>query len=336
MNLLVTPPFDSPIPPRFLDLRTELIPILAEHGIRVVTDPARADLELAGQAASLDPARHRLPRNRVVIMDGEPPQPEFLLPFYTGQGWAGVLCPGNLLAYADDGLAHYDPPLPERPKVTERGMRVVQLATFRSRPGNLNEGKFLLVNPNGEGAFAYRILCNLRVQVGLALQALHPETIDLYGRGWPAGTATVENSRGRLDFLEVRHDIAQRYAFDLCWENMEVPYYVTEKFWSPVRMGVLPIYWGPPEFHNRLPADTLVDARRYLSGSGYDVGALAYDLRNMSFSEYHRRTERLLDWYYDLPRDSHRRSWVAAAHRMARALLDIAGRAGKRADLPVR
>ncbi len=323
MKLLITPPFDSPIAPTMLDPRTELAPILAEYDVEVTDNLVEADLELVGYTAGVDPRRCRLPRQRVVLIDGEPPQPEYLLPHYAQEGYAAILTPANLQVYDQDCMACYEPPLPERPKVTERGGRIVQLATFRRREGNVNFGTHILVSINGRELFSYRVLCNLRVMVGLAIKQSNPELIDLYGRGWPEGTTVVEESRARSDFLEVRHQIASRYAFDLCWENVEIPYWVSEKFWSPVRMGVLPLYWGPSGIHELVPKDTLIDCRSYLHGFDYDVEGLVYDVTHMSFEEYARRTETLLDWYYSLPTDSHKQSWLKSAHRLGATLQQL-------------
>lgn len=315
MKLLLSPPYFNPVPLNGLDLETELRPLWREYGIELVDDPAEADLELAGQLTAREPERMRLPKHRVAILDGEPPQPEYLLPHYHDVGYAAVYCPANLTAYASDGMAYHAPPLPERPAVVDKPLRVIQLATFRTKPGNANFGQFMVASPNGQGVFAYRLLCVLRAQAGLALRAGYPDAIDIHGHGWPQGVA-LENSRALAQFLDRRDALCAPYAYDLCWENMEIPHYVSEKFWSPVRMGVLPIYWGAPDFHDKLPSDTIIDARKYLSGTEYDVVQLAYDLVHMDMSEYRRRVSRLLDWYYDLPHDAGHRSALAGARRL--------------------
>jgi hypothetical protein len=90
-------------------------------------------------------------------------------------------------------------------------------------------------------------------------------------------------------------------------------------------MGVLPVYWGPPDIHELVPSDSLVDCRSYLHGFTFDVEGLIYDLTHMSFEEYRRRTETLLDWYYSLPVDAHKQSWTKSAHRLGEALRAISG-----------
>ena len=324
MKLLITPPFDSPIAPAKL-APAELASILGEHGVKVVTDPEAADFELVGTWYLQELSHYHLPCERRIVVDGEPPQPEYLLDHYTKNHWAAVFTPATLDTHDADCMAFYEPPLRKRPKRYSDGWmrscgakgKVCQLATYRSKPGNAEGGSFLGGTTNGHD-WRFRVLCNLRVQVGLALRGKMPGSVDLYGRGWPV--EVKGNTRNRLDFLYIRHEIVKRYAFDLNWENMEIPHYVSEKFWSPVRMGTLPVYWGPPDFHDMLPPDTIVDARKYLRDRGFYVADLARDLANMSFSEWYRRTSNLFDWYYALPRDSAHQSWVKAAHHLGARL----------------
>lgn len=310
IKLLITGPFDSPIAPAMLT-PAEFAAVLAEHDISVVSDAAKADLELCGWLWHQLGCMH-LPRNRVIVVDGEPPQPEYLLPHYTERGFAAIVTPVSG-AYAADCMAFYEPPPTTRPRPSWRYGRVVQLATYRTRPGPIR------VSVNGAAPAQYRVLCDLRVKVGLALHQLLPGMVDLYGRGWPPGVV-VGNDRGRPDFLSSRHHISAKYAFDLCWENTEIHGYVSEKFWSPVRVGTLPVYWGPENFC--LPPNTIVDCRSYLRSDGatFDVVQLAYDVTHMDHAEYCRRVSTLLDWYYALPTDSHRQSVTKAAHHLANVI----------------
>ncbi len=322
MKLLVTPSFDSPIAPAALDLHVDLGPILADHGVELVETPAEADFELVGIKASVDPSLRALPIERAILIDGEPPQPEYLLPHFTrDQGrYAALLTPANLLAYAPDGMAFYEPPAPERPRRRTKSDKIVQLATFRSVPGNANDGSALVVQQEGK-LYSYRVLCNLRAAVGRAMQQLDPERIDIYGRCWPSDVRISDDSRSAPDFVARRQAIAASYGFDLCWENMEIPHYVSEKFWSALRAGILPIYWGPPEFHAQLPPDSILDARDYLRPhGGFDVERLRGDIVDMSEQEYLARLGRILDWYFSLDPESARISWIASAYVLGERL----------------
>jgi len=314
MKILITPPFDSPIAP--VMLRPEVFAsILSSKGVQVVTDTKQADYELVGTWYLQPNGTYRLPANRWIVVDGEPPQPEYLLPHYGENPFKAVFTPATKDVYKGDCMAFYEPPLQRRPSAIRWNRRICQLATYRTQGGNGMNYQWQSGVTNGQ-AWQYRVLCVRRVTVGLDIREMRPELIDIYGRGWPPGIA-VDNTRNRLDFLAVRHDTCRRYAFDLCWENMEIPNYVSEKFWSPVRMGVLPVYWGPAIFHDMLPDDTIVDCR------GRSAKGILSEVEGMSFWEYRRRVSRLLDWYYELPRDAHEKSWLRAAYHLAERLVGL-------------
>jgi hypothetical protein len=248
-----------------------------------------------------------------------------LLPHYTSDQarYAAVLTPGNLLAYAPDGMAFYEPPTRSAPRRKQKLDRVIQLATFRSRPGNANDGTHLVVQQQNR-LYCHRVLCTLRASVGRSLHLLDPEFFHVYGRGWPSDVVVRENSRGGSDFVARRVQLAQDYGFDFCWENMEIPHYVSEKFWSALRAGILPIYWGPPEFHAHLPKDSILDARDYLEPlGGFDFLRLHRDLLEMSEAEYLRRLGTILDWYDSLDTDAAKRSWLESAHVLAQVLTSL-------------
>jgi len=318
MKLLITPPFDSPIPPATLPA-DELASIFAEHGIRVTDDPRQADLELAGFGAIVDPSILRLPRERVVLADGEPAQPQYLLPHYGWTGFAAIVTPMNG-AYDGDCMAFYEPP--GAPYTGPRARKIVQLATYRTQGGNANGGSHQVVSVNGRELYSARVLCRLRAMVGLAIHAAWPDFIAVYGRGWPEGVA-VDCSRTRVAFVSERQRVASWYTWDFCWENMAIPGYVSEKFWGALRAGALPVYWGPDEFMAELPCDSIVDARQWLYRDGYDVAGLVGYLRAMSDAELARRLATLRSWHESLPRDAAHRSWVRAAHRLARIVASV-------------
>jgi hypothetical protein len=318
VKLKITPPFDSPIAPTMLPQQW-LSAVFAEQGIEVVANPRDADLELIGCKDGIY-GTPTLPYDRVVLCDGEPPQPEYLLSHYVNSPFGLVLTPANRAVYDDDCMAFYEPPQPCKPKVVDmRNGKICQLATYRSRPGNARSGTAIRVKLNGE-EITLPLLCNLRAEVGAHIKGIWGAALDIYGWRWPGGMATAQ-TRGQPDFLQVRHTTTERYAFDLCWENVQVDNYVSEKFWSPVRMGTLPLYFGPDNFHAMLPPDTIVDCRQYLHYDVFDVQELLYDVKSMSFEEYQRRVKTLLDWYYSLPYDANIASWFRAANMLAKRLI---------------
>lgn len=120
--------------------------------------------------------------------------------------------------------------------------------------------------------------------------------IDLYGRGWdeppwlgrwtwvPYTLTRVRRAlwphwpRLRPDPLlaaarlvyrgSVRHknQTLSEYAFSLCFENVPLKGYITEKLFDCLFVGTVPVYLGAPDVAEHVPPDCFIDARRF---SGY-------------------------------------------------------------------
>jgi hypothetical protein len=117
--------------------------------------------------------------------------------------------------------------------------------------------------------------------------------IDLYGKGWDGPSrrvgktwvpATVRRMTENLTrvWQRVRPDpILQaarrvykgiagsksqtlgRYTFALCFENMILNGWITEKIFDCFFAGTVPVYWGAPDIERHVPADCFIDARRF-------------------------------------------------------------------------
>ena len=163
--------------------------------------------------------------------------------------------------------------------------------------------------------WSYPVLCDSRSRLGLLAAREHPERFHIYGRGWPVGIVQG-NTRSAPNFVAKRGKIVRQYAFDFCVENMGIPNYVSEKFWSTARQGVMPIYWGAPNF---TPPGAL-----NFAAIGY-VGMMRATAEIPDW-EYRDEVNHLLDWYYALPRDSAEQSWRKAAHTLGRKVAEVANR----------
>ena len=317
IKVLVSPPFAQSIAIREdpAHLSEILIPGLARRGIRITDKPAEADWEIAGYQAPEGPEWHRLPKERVIVLDGEVPQPEFINPvFRGGDGFAAVLSCVNQKIYADC-FPFFIPPHNHLAPPRKRN-KIIQLSTYRSLQVAWMEGVV-----NGEDPFRYRVLCTPRCSLGLAIKERRPQLIDIFGRGWPEGVC-VENSRSGA-FRARKAEILPSYGFDLCWENMEIPNYVSEKLWDPIAAGILPLYWGPPQIHDILPKESIIDCRSYSHGALFDVDRLIRDVEEMSEAEYCERVERLRDWHRSLPVDAQARSLGRAVDLLAREIVRL-------------
>ncbi|KAJ8401893.1 hypothetical protein AAFF_G00374740 [Aldrovandia affinis] len=72
----------------------------------------------------------------------------------------------------------------------------------------------------------------------------------LHNRDLPAGLrdSTAMDERGF-------HRILARYKFVLAFENAVCDDYVTEKLWRPLKLGVVPVYYGAPNVRAWLPSN---------------------------------------------------------------------------------
>jgi hypothetical protein len=146
--------------------------------------------------------------------------------------------------------------------------------------------------------------------------------IDLYGVGWDGppyqmGETWVPGSVRRLhraarirwerlrpptDPLRVASAKAYRgpapskpetlaaYTFAICFENMTLSGWVTEKIFDCLRAGTVPIYLGAPDIDDWVPQDCFIDMRRF---SSYD------ELRD----HLHALTPREVDAYREAGRE---------------------------------
>ncbi len=77
--------------------------------------------------------------------------------------------------------------------------------------------------------------------------------LDLYGRGWPAGVGQEIAPNDKISTIS-------GYKFYLCYENVAMPGYVTEKIIDCFVAGVIPVYLGATNIEDHIPKSTFIDA----------------------------------------------------------------------------
>lgn len=77
---------------------------------------------------------------------------------------------------------------------------------------------------------------------------------DLYGKGWPVGYGR-EISAGN------KNKVIRYYNMCVCYENIQMRGYVTEKIIDCFVSGVVPLYIGAPDIHDYVPEGTFLDYR---------------------------------------------------------------------------
>ena len=115
--------------------------------------------------------------------------------------------------------------------------------------------------------------------------------VDLYGPGWPRGSAienfrrpTHENRRNK------KVNILEKYHFSLCFENTNIEYYCTEKIWECLAAGCLPIYYGNRAIYEDFPRRSFLDYNEF-----QDSNALFDYIDKMDIQEYNIRLQLCLD-----------------------------------------
>lgn len=104
------------------------------------------------------------------------------------------------------------------------------------------------------------------------------EGIDLFGRGWDRWWSRQScwwpYWRNRRAIMSNYHgscsskwDTLSRYRFSLCFENMPMTGYVTEKIFDCLYAGTVPVYWGAPDIEALIPAGAYIDMRKFTTYS---------------------------------------------------------------------
>lgn len=100
--------------------------------------------------------------------------------------------------------------------------------------------------------------------------------VDLFGRGWGRWWARSSlwlpywlNRRKLMSIYRgacpSKYEILGRYRYCLCFENMEMTGYVTEKIFDCLYAGTIPLYWGAPDIGSLIPPETYIDVRKFAS-----------------------------------------------------------------------
>jgi hypothetical protein len=119
--------------------------------------------------------------------------------------------------------------------------------------------------------------------------------VDLFGRGWAKWwsphacwwsywryrQALMASYHGGCDS---KLETLSRYRFSLCFENMPMIGYLTEKIFDCFYAGTVPVYWGAPDIDRLVPAAAYVDMRKFKSYEdmySYICGMSDVDWQNM-------------------------------------------------------
>lgn len=100
--------------------------------------------------------------------------------------------------------------------------------------------------------------------------------IDLYGHGWDKWWARRSmwlpywKNRSKLmstykGSCDSKFEVLQKYVFCLCFENMAMDGYITEKIFDCLYAGTIPLYLGASDITDYIPNNIFIDCRKYTS-----------------------------------------------------------------------
>jgi len=130
------------------------------------------------------------------------------------------------------------------------------------------EKKIVVINGNHKPASRNNELYSKRIEamVHLAKQG----AVDLYGRGWDRwfsrSSMWMPYWKNRTKLLSIykgpcesKFEVLSRYEFSLCFENMTMDGYMTEKLFDCLYSGCIPIYYGAPDVTNYIDPSIYID-----------------------------------------------------------------------------
>jgi len=134
--------------------------------------------------------------------------------------------------------------------------------------------RVVVINGSHNPASKDREQYSLRIRAMSELSRLG--VVDLYGMGWDRWWSREamwlpywNNRRAIMSIYkgkcESKFKVLQNYEFCLCFENMWMDGYITEKLFDCLYAGTIPLYLGAPDVANYIPEGVFVDCRKYTS-----------------------------------------------------------------------
>jgi hypothetical protein len=134
--------------------------------------------------------------------------------------------------------------------------------------------RIVVINGNHNPRFRARELYSKRIEAMVNLAQLG--VVDLFGYGWnhwwsPKSLWLPYWSNRRILMSIYRgsclskFEVLSRYRFCLCFENMSMDGYITEKVFDCLCVGTIPLYLGAQDVGQFVPEDAYIDCRQYQS-----------------------------------------------------------------------
>ena len=98
--------------------------------------------------------------------------------------------------------------------------------------------------------------------------------LDLYGNGWdkliriPPSIAKKLRDvlpNNKIESIKNKDKIISAYRFNVCFENLAYPGYITEKIIDALMAKTIPVYYGAPDVSVYIPSNAFIDASKFES-----------------------------------------------------------------------
>lgn len=134
--------------------------------------------------------------------------------------------------------------------------------------------RMVMINGNHKPTSAHNELYSRRIEALAALSVFGK--VDLFGRGWERWWSRASlwwpYWRHRATLMSIykgscpsKFEVLSQYEFALCFENMAMKGYVTEKIFDCLYAGTIPLYLGAGDIADLIPENAYIDCRKFSS-----------------------------------------------------------------------
>ncbi|WP_332700999.1 glycosyltransferase family 10 domain-containing protein [Devosia sp.] len=136
------------------------------------------------------------------------------------------------------------------------------------------QNRIVVINGNHIPTTFNKELYSRRIEAMAALA--RTGSVDLYGRGWhkwwSRASMWMPYWRHRRTLMSIykgpcasKYEVMSQYKYSLCFENMAMSGYITEKIFDCFYSGTIPIYLGASDIADLVPPEAYIDARQFAS-----------------------------------------------------------------------
>jgi hypothetical protein len=132
---------------------------------------------------------------------------------------------------------------------------------------NTNRAFLTMINMNKKPYSRHKELYSQRIKAVKFFGRTND--IDLYGFGWdkrpyfPYWFYKSDLQKVHKGSVETKFSVLSKYNFAICFENMIMPGFVTEKIFDSFFAGTIPVYWGAPDIEDYIPKECFIDMRDF-------------------------------------------------------------------------